>query len=124
MEALAARGAPEVALAVQRCRGMPPADLRQAQTLADVRLAEGLLTEAVVEVGHWNDSGTRNCHYLKFAMTLAKKRLSEGLLTEAVVEMGLENTWNKYGMHKREIDAVSTDCKVAHQDRRAGALGN
>lgn len=52
VEALAARGAPDVALAVQRCRGAPPADLPQAQALLDVRLAEGLLTDAVIEV-HW-----------------------------------------------------------------------
>lgn len=49
VEALAARGAPDVALAVQRCRGAPPADLPQAQALLDVRLSEGLLTDAVTE---------------------------------------------------------------------------
>lgn len=102
MEALAARGAPEVALAVQRCRGMPPADLRQAQTLAEARLAEGLLTETVVEVVRWNDYGTRNCHYVKYAMTLAEIRLSEGLLTKAVVEVGLEKTWNIWNTQTRD----------------------
>lgn len=50
VEALAARGAPDVALAVQRCRGAPPADLAQVQVLLDVRLAEGLLTDAVTQV--------------------------------------------------------------------------
>jgi hypothetical protein len=51
VEALAARGAPDAALAVQRCRGAPPAGLPQAQVLLDVRLAEGLLTDAVTQVG-------------------------------------------------------------------------
>lgn len=56
VEALAARGAPDVALAVQRCRGAPPADLPQAQALLDVRLSEGLLTDAVVEVQRFLDA--------------------------------------------------------------------
>ena len=50
VEALAARGVPDVALAVERGRGVAAASLPEAQALLAARLACGLLTEAVVQV--------------------------------------------------------------------------